>query len=43
MALSGGRSRWASQTLKPTAAAMSRPKTKNSPILVHSVVVNTDE
>lgn len=43
MALSGGRSRCASQMLKPTARAISRPKTKNSPIFVHSVVVKTDE
>ncbi|CAM5731509.1 hypothetical protein SALBM217S_06423 [Streptomyces griseoloalbus] len=43
MALSGGRRRCASQMLKPTETAMSRPKTRNSPILVDSVVVNTDE
>ncbi|CAM5455298.1 hypothetical protein SALBM135S_04383 [Streptomyces alboniger] len=43
MALSGGRSRCASQMFTPTAAAMRRPKTKNSPILVHRVVVKTDE
>jgi hypothetical protein len=29
--------------LKPTARAMSRPKTKKSPILVHRVVVKTEE
>ncbi|CAM5266402.1 hypothetical protein SVIOM342S_10583 [Streptomyces violaceorubidus] len=43
MALSGGRRRWANQMLNPTASAISRPKTKKSPILVHRVVVNTDE
>ncbi len=43
MALSGGRRRWANQMLNPTASAMSRPKTKKRPILVHRVVVNTDE
>ncbi|CAM5458399.1 hypothetical protein SCANM63S_04300 [Streptomyces canarius] len=43
MALSGGRSRCASQMLRPTATAISRPKTKKSPILVDRVVVNTDE
>src|ERR1044072_1383532 len=43
MALSGGRSRCASQMLKPTEADISRPKTKKSPIFVQSVVVKTDE
>ncbi len=43
MALSGGRSRCASQMFTPTAVAISRPKTKKRPILVHSVVVKTDE
>lgn len=43
IALSGGRSRCASQMLKPTAAAISSPKTANSPTLVHSVVVKTEE
>lgn len=43
MALSGGRSRCASQMFSPTAIAISSPKTKNSPIFVHRVVVKTDE
>lgn len=40
---SGGRSRCASHTLKPTITAISRPNTANRPIFVHSWVVNTEE